>query len=78
MIHYSTESAKSKKAALIELIDAMTAAAIDRSSQSHIQFLQMRSKLIDTIDKSYKEEELRINSVKSAIKQLNEALPGIF
>lgn len=39
-----------KKDTLILLIDDMTAAAIDRSSQGYANFLQCRNQLLNTID----------------------------
>ena len=39
-----------KKKILMSLIDDMTAAALDRSSQGYNQFLHCRSELIEVVD----------------------------
>jgi len=57
------------------MIDDMTAAAIDRNSQSHIQFLDLRSQLITLIDEYATEDRERIDAVRNAIKCLNEVKP---
>ena len=72
---YSLESPENKKVILMNLIDAMTAAA---GSQSYIQFIELRSKLIKVIDANTQEDIKRIETVKSVVYQLNDALPGIF
>jgi hypothetical protein len=62
------QSPETKKVLLMTLIDDMTAAAIDRSSQSHIQFLDLRKQLIALIDKYAEEDRQRIDAVKEAMK----------
>ena len=49
-----------KKKILMSLIDDMTAAALDRSSQGYSQFLHCRSELIEVIDSFMREDEARI------------------
>jgi hypothetical protein len=63
---------KEKKNALMSLIDDMTAAAVDRSSQGHIQFLELRNELMAKIDDFYREDEHRNEVVKLVMKELNE------
>lgn len=72
------ESPESKKVILMSLIDDMTAAAIDRSTQGHLQFLQLRTQLIEMIDQYAKEDRERITAVKAAIKHLDPLMPGLF
>jgi hypothetical protein len=69
------ESPETKKKLLLTLIDDMTAAAIDRTSQSHILFIDLRSQLITLIDRYAEEEREHIDAVKAAMKCLNEVKP---
>ena len=61
-----------KKKILMSLIDDMTAAALDRSSQGYSQFLHCRSELIEVIDTYMKEDQLRVDFALSVAKQVNE------
>ena len=70
-------SPETKKLILMNLIDDMTAAAVDRTSQSHIQFIQIRTELINTIDAYVKEDRKRINAIKAAAAIFNEIRPGL-
>ena len=70
-------SPETKKLILMNLIDDMTAAAVDRTSQSHIQFIQIRTELINTIDAYVKEDRKRINAIKAAAAIFNESRPGL-
>lgn len=69
------ESPETKKVTLITMIDDMTAAAINRTGQSHLQFIDLRSQLITLIDQYAIEDRERINAVKNAMKCLNEVKP---
>ena len=74
----SSNSPENKTVVLINLIDEMTAAAVDKSAQSHIQFLYLRTELISTLHDYAEIDRNRIRVVKSVMKQLGCALPGIF
>ena len=56
----------------MSLIDDMTAAALDRSSQGYSQFLHCRSELIEVIDSYMKEDQLRMDFALNVAKQVNE------
>lgn len=78
MTNATLESPENKKVILMSLIDDMTASAIDRSTQGHLQFLQLRTQLIETIDQYAKEERKQIDAIKAAIKHLYPMMPGLF
>ena len=61
-----------KKKILMSLIDDMTAAALDRSSQGYSQFLHCRSELIEVIDTYMKEDQMRVDFALNVAKQVNE------
>lgn len=61
-----------KKKILMSLIDDMTAAALDRSSQGYSQFLHCRSELIEVIDSYMKEDQMRMDFALSVAQQVNE------
>lgn len=61
-----------KKKILMSLIDDMTAAALDRSSQGYSQFLYCRSELIEVIDKYMREDQMRIDFALNIVNQVNE------
>lgn len=61
-----------KKKVLMSLIDDMTAAAVDRSSQGYSQFLQCRSELIETIDKYMEEDRKRIEFALTISHQVHK------
>jgi hypothetical protein len=61
-----------KKKILMSLIDDMTAAAIDRSSQGYSQFLHCRSELIEVIDTYMEEDRQRIAFALSVAEQVNK------
>lgn len=61
-----------KKKILMSLIDDMTAAAIDRSSQGYSQFLHCRSELIEVIDQYMEEDRQRIDFALSIAEQVNK------
>ena len=61
-----------KKKILMSLIDDMTAAAVDRSSHSYLQFLECRSKLIEVVDMFMKEDEERILFAKNVYQQIEK------
>lgn len=65
-------SPEHKKKVLMSLIDDMTAAAVDRSSQGYNQFLQCRSELIETIDKYMEEDRKRIEFALNIVQQVNK------
>ena len=59
-----------KKKILMSLIDDMTAAALDRSSQGYSQFLHCRSELIEVIDNYMEEDRQRIQFALSIAQQV--------
>ena len=61
-----------KKKILMSLIDDMTAAALDRSSQGYGQFLQCRSELIEVIDQYMEEDRERIEFALNIVDQVNK------
>lgn len=61
-----------KKKILMSLIDDMTAAALDRSSQGYSQFLHCRSELIEVIDTFVKEDRARIHFAMNVAQQIEE------
>lgn len=61
-----------KKKILMSLIDDMTAAALDRSSQGYSQFLHCRSELIAIIDSYMREDQMRIEFASDMQKRLNK------
>ena len=61
-----------KKKILMSLIDDMTAAALDRSSQGYTQFLEIRSKLIEIIDSFVKEDKARMCFAIHVAQQIEE------
>ena len=56
----------------MNLIDDMTAAALDRSSQGYSQFLQCRSELIEVIDQYMEEDRERIEFALNIVDQVNK------
>lgn len=60
-----------KKKILMSLIDDMTAAALDRSSQGYNQFLHCRSELIEIIDTYMEEDKKRIECVLAITEKVN-------
>ena len=63
-----------KKRHLLNLIDDMAAAAIDRSSQGYTQFLFCRQQMLNLIDKYMKEDQMRIDFTLHIQSKLNEIL----
>lgn len=63
---------ENKKKILMSLIDDMTAAAIDHSSQGYNQFLHCRSELIEVIDKYMHEDQQRIDFAVKLANQIND------
>lgn len=61
-----------KKQILMSLIDDMTAAALDRSSQGYSQFLQCRGELVEIIDRYMKEDQMRLDFALSISQQLSK------
>lgn len=61
-----------KKVVLMNLIDDMTAAAIDRSSQGYSQFLYCREQLVGTIDKYMQEDQQRIDFALNVADEVNK------
>ena len=61
-----------KKRHLLNMIDDMTAAAIDRSSQGYTQFLFCRQQMLNLIDKYMKEDQMRIDFALDIQSKLNE------
>lgn len=61
-----------KKRHLLNMIDDMTAAAMDRSSQGYTQFLFCRQQMLDLIDKYMKEDQIRIDFALQIRSTLNE------
>lgn len=56
----------------MSLIDDMTAAALDRSSQGYSQFLHCRSELIAIIDSYMREDQMRIDFARDFQFKLNQ------
>lgn len=71
-MQYSVILPTEKKKILMSLIDDMTAAAVDHSSQGYSQFLQCRSELIEVIDKYMEEDRRRIEFALSITDKVNE------
>ena len=61
-----------KKKILMSLIDDMTAAALDRSSQGYSQFLHCRSELIEVIDTYMEEDRQRIEFATDVANKIND------
>lgn len=72
---FEFKTPEEKKIALLQVIDDMTAAAIDRSSQGYSQFLQYRNDLIALIDSYAKEDESRTEFAKCVSSKLDEFFP---
>jgi hypothetical protein len=62
-----------KKEILMNLIDDMTAAAVDRTSQGYQQFLHCRTLLIQTIDNYLKQDKQRLDLTQSIVQQITDA-----
>lgn len=62
----------------MNLVDDMTAAAVDRSPHGYINFLQLRKELVSIIDAFYKEDHIRSETVKKVMNDLNAVLPGLY
>lgn len=60
----------------MNMIDDMTAAAVDKSSQGYQQFLYCRTVLIETIDKYLEEDKKRLDLTQSIFQQLVHAYKG--
>ena len=65
-----------KKKALIQLIDDMTGAAIDHSSQGYTQFLHYRNELIRVIDEHTEQDKKRIEFAKAIANKIDEYYPA--
>ena len=61
-----------KKQTLMQLIDDMTAAAIDHSSHGYTMFLQCRQQLVRQIDEYMKEDQERIDFAVNISNSLNK------
>jgi hypothetical protein len=70
-MNHLLECPETRKITLMNMIDDMTAAAIAHTSQSHIQFLEIRSQITNLIDKYAIEDRQRIDAIQSALKCLN-------
>ena len=62
-----------KKEILMNMIDDMTAAAVDKSSHGYQQFLQCRAELIETIDRYMEEDRKRLELTQSIAQQIINA-----
>ena len=61
-----------KKQALMNLIDDMTASALDRTSQGYSQFLHYRGELIALVDSYMEEDRMRMDFVYSTMNKAQE------
>ena len=64
-----------KKQTLMQLIDDMTASAIDRSPHGYTQFLHYRSELTKLVDSYAEEDRKSMNFVKTLLRQIDEYFP---
>jgi hypothetical protein len=72
MCKFSNLTPSDKRTVLISLIDDMTAAAIDRSSQGYSQFLQCRNELLKTIDGFVEADDKRNAAASDIAKKIQE------
>ena len=64
-----------RKQELMQLVDDMTAAAIDRSSQGYTQFLYYRNQLIKVIDTHVEQDQKRIEFGQFIASKIDEYFP---
>ena len=64
-----------RKQALMQLVDDMTASAIDRSSQGYTQFLHYRNELIRVIDAHAEQDRKRAEFAKVIASKIDEYYP---
>ena len=65
-----------RKQELMQLIDDMTASAIDRSSQGYTQFLHYRNQLIRVIDTHAEEDRKRVEFARVIATKIDEYFPA--
>ena len=75
MPQFQSITPEEKKAVLLQLIDDMTAAAIDRTPQGYSQFLECRNNLIKVIDNYAMEDKARIEFAESIFSKFDEYFP---
>ena len=68
----NTSLQQQKKHVLMNLIDDMAAAALDRSSQGYSQFLNYRKDLISLVDIYMEEDRERLEFVSSTMLRAQE------
>jgi hypothetical protein len=76
MPRFQSATPEEKKIALLQLIDDMTAAALDHSSQGYAQFLQYRNNLIQLIDAHSKEDKNHSDFARSIFGKFDEYFPA--
>ena len=76
MPRFQSSTSEEKKAALLKLIDDMTAAALDHSAQGYDQFLQYRNNLIQLIDVYGLEDKNHVDFARSMFGKFDEYFPA--
>lgn len=75
MTCFEVATPEEKKQVLMQLVDDMTASAIDRSSQGYSQFLMYRNELISVIDKFMEEDRKRVEFAQIISLKIDEYFP---
>jgi hypothetical protein len=76
MSNFEVVTPEERKQALMQLVDDMTGAAIDHSSQGYTQFLQYRNELIRVIDVYAQEDQRRIEFGQFIASKIDEYFPS--
>jgi hypothetical protein len=76
MPQFQSSTPEEKKVILLQLIDDMTASALDHRAQGYNQFLQYRNNLIQLIDTYALEDKKHVEFARSMFSKFDEYFPS--